>query len=169
MPLSRNAKHPHRKNGVLVVTAEEETSAGASNFNIQLSARHVDKKDLFGKSDPYIVISKESAGLKSVVYKTEVIKNTLDPSWRVLSFPLFSPACSSVSSSPPPRFLDDLAVFLPSVCSTSAFQGLTSVPTTSRRSSPSSASTGMPTAVTISLGALKPPPRSSRLRRSSPS
>ena len=30
-----------------------------------------------------MVISKESGGLKSVVYKTEIIKNTLDPFWKV--------------------------------------------------------------------------------------
>ena len=73
-----------QKNGILIVTAEEDTTGpGAAEYKFQMAAHHVDKKDLFGKSDPYVVISKDNNGLKSVVYKTEVIKNTLDPIWRV--------------------------------------------------------------------------------------
>ena len=40
-------------------------------------------QDLFGKSDPYFVISKyQENGTLLKVYESEVIKNTLNPVWR---------------------------------------------------------------------------------------
>ena len=48
-----------------------------------MQAHHVDKKDFFGKSDPYVDIFKVVKGAKVLAYKTEVIKNTLDPKWAV--------------------------------------------------------------------------------------
>ena len=45
-----------------------------------------DKKDFLGKSDPYLVISRGNPdGSWSTVHRTEVIKNTLTPTWRVFS------------------------------------------------------------------------------------
>eukprot|EP01129_Flabellula_baltica_P002827 TRINITY_DN1272_c0_g1_i1.p1 TRINITY_DN1272_c0_g1~~TRINITY_DN1272_c0_g1_i1.p1 ORF type:complete len:755 (-),score=168.13 TRINITY_DN1272_c0_g1_i1:67-2331(-) len=46
------------------------------------SGRGLDKKDLFGKSDPFLVISRANeTGQYVPVFKTEVIKKTLDPDW----------------------------------------------------------------------------------------
>ena len=43
----------------------------------------LDKKDFFGKSDPYLQIYRvEPSGAKTLIYKSEVVANTLDPSWR---------------------------------------------------------------------------------------
>ena len=50
------------------------------------SGKNLDKKDLFGKSDPYLVISKltdEEDGISEIA-RTEVIKKTLNPKWEPL-------------------------------------------------------------------------------------
>ncbi len=42
-----------------------------------------DKKDFFGKSDPYLVISRSNPdGSFSAVHKTETVKHSLNPVWR---------------------------------------------------------------------------------------
>ncbi|KAI9032193.1 copine-8 [Hyaloraphidium curvatum] len=63
----------------------EELDAGGAKQSVTLRLRgsKLDKKDFFGKSDPFIVISKaRNDGAFAVVHKTEVIKNTLDPVWQ---------------------------------------------------------------------------------------
>ena len=50
----------------------------------ELSANNLDKKDFFGKSDPYIIISRELAdGTWKEVYRTEIIDKNLNPRWNV--------------------------------------------------------------------------------------
>ncbi len=52
-------------------------------------AHGLDKKDFFGKSDPFVVISKSNeSGEYVVVHKTEVIKNTLNPVWKAIVVPV---------------------------------------------------------------------------------
>ena len=47
------------------------------------AGKHLDKKDTFGKSDPYIKIYRGSKdGNWTKVHETEVIMNTLDPKWK---------------------------------------------------------------------------------------
>ena len=47
-----------------------------------MSGIKLDKKDWFGKSDPYLIFYKSlSPGQWKEVHRTEVIKNTLDPNW----------------------------------------------------------------------------------------
>jgi hypothetical protein len=54
--------------------------------SFQFSGVKLDKKDLFGKSDPFLVISRvREQGAYVPVYKTEVIKKTLDPTWNPFS------------------------------------------------------------------------------------
>jgi hypothetical protein len=54
-----------------------------------LSGSHLDKKDLFGKSDPYLTFSRMNTDQTwSVIHRTEVIKNTLDPIWKPFELPL---------------------------------------------------------------------------------
>merc|ERR1712000_502065 len=49
----------------------------------------LDKKDFFGKSDPYLIFKKtKEDGSLVAVYKTETIKNTLNPKWKEISLPL---------------------------------------------------------------------------------
>jgi hypothetical protein len=55
-----------------------------SNVTISMDVRgtNLDKMDFFGKSDPYFIISKtQEDGSSLQVYKSSVIKNTLNPIW----------------------------------------------------------------------------------------
>jgi copine 5/8/9 len=47
------------------------------------------KKDLFGKSDPFLVISRsqESGGFVPI-HKTEVVKKNLNPQWEKFGIPI---------------------------------------------------------------------------------
>ena len=69
------------RGGQLVVRVDEyENSRNA--FRITLNGIKLDKKDTFGKSDPYLIIYKSLPGDQWVeIHRTEVIKNTLDPKW----------------------------------------------------------------------------------------
>ena len=53
------------------------------SFRFKCSAKHLDKKDLLGKSDPYFKIyrSREVEDAP-VVFESEVIMKTLDPQWK---------------------------------------------------------------------------------------
>ena len=47
------------------------------------SARHLDKKDFLGKSDPYFKIFRSRESEESpVVFESEVVMKTLDPQWK---------------------------------------------------------------------------------------
>uniref|UniRef100_A0A3B3BQ44 Copine I n=1 Tax=Oryzias melastigma TaxID=30732 RepID=A0A3B3BQ44_ORYME len=56
---------------------------------MELEAKNLDKKDTFGKSDPFLEIFKEGEGGKwQLVHRTEVVKNNLNPSWKKFTVPL---------------------------------------------------------------------------------
>ncbi len=79
---------PRSSKGRLIVVAEE-LQANKEVVTLQLAAKGLDKKDFFGKSDPFYVISKSSAsGQFVVVKKSEVIKNDLSPTWRPMAIPV---------------------------------------------------------------------------------
>jgi hypothetical protein len=60
----------------------EKLSSNTEMATISFTASNLDKKDLWGKSDPYLVISKAySDGSFSVVHRTKIIKNNLNPQW----------------------------------------------------------------------------------------
>ncbi|GFS25336.1 copine-8 [Elysia marginata] len=62
------------------VVIEEEQAT------LQFCAHKLDKKDLFGKSDPFLTFSRSNEdGSYTVVHRTEVIKKTLNPTWRPFS------------------------------------------------------------------------------------
>ena len=67
----------------------EEVSGTNDIVKLQLLANGLDDKDKFGKSDPYFVISKIIGGGQwSVVAKSEYIKNTLNPTWKLMTVPV---------------------------------------------------------------------------------
>uniref|UniRef100_A0A8C8DKZ1 Copine-3 n=1 Tax=Oryzias sinensis TaxID=183150 RepID=A0A8C8DKZ1_9TELE len=69
------------------VTAEEIKDNRA--IILELEAKNLDKKDMFGKSDPFLEIFKAGEGGKwQLVHRTEVVKNSLSPSWKKISVPL---------------------------------------------------------------------------------
>ena len=62
---------------------------------LQFSAHKLDKKDTFGKSDPFYVISKGMpSGQFIVVHRSEVIKNKLSPTWKTIHM-LMKDLCSN--------------------------------------------------------------------------
>ena len=61
----------------------EEASNQKETIEIQFGANNLDKKDVIGKSDPYFTLSKQSDGGEFVkIFKSEVIKNNLNPVWK---------------------------------------------------------------------------------------
>ncbi|MEE6463623.1 hypothetical protein FKM82_005984 [Ascaphus truei] len=75
--------------GSITIYAEEVKDNRVVLF--EMEARKLDKKDLFGKSDPYLEFHKQTAdGRWQMVHRTEVIKNNLNPVWRPFKIPLRS-------------------------------------------------------------------------------
>ncbi|XP_059147817.1 copine-3-like [Physella acuta] len=61
----------------------EEIKEGTENTLLTFRASKLDKKDFFGKSDPYLVINRAAPdGSWQMVHTTEVVKSNLNPSWR---------------------------------------------------------------------------------------
>ncbi|KAK2158065.1 hypothetical protein LSH36_178g06009 [Paralvinella palmiformis] len=58
-------------------------------ITLALCGHQLDKKDFFGKSDPFLLFyrSNEDSSF-TVVHKTEVIKNTLNPTWKPFTVPV---------------------------------------------------------------------------------
>lgn len=69
-------------NGGRIFVTAEELQVNKEVLRMQLAAHKLDKKDFFGKSDPFFVVSKASSnGQFVVVHRSEVIKNNLSPAW----------------------------------------------------------------------------------------
>lgn len=76
------------KHGTLVIFGENlsNDSYPKSNIYFNLSASNLDKKDFFGSSDPYLVISRVRQDGSAVdIYKTETIKKSLNPQWKTFT------------------------------------------------------------------------------------
>jgi len=87
--LIRKIKHSSRHNNGLLIVSAHEVQTSKFEVTLKCSARHLDKKDFFGKSDPFVEISSLSPdGVWTVVHRTEVIKKTLDPSWKPFTLPV---------------------------------------------------------------------------------
>ena len=73
---------PHRRRGLIAVSAEEVQELNMI-ATIKMRGDRLDKKDLFGKSDPFIIISRVSEeGAFTPVAKTEVVRKNLSPQWK---------------------------------------------------------------------------------------
>lgn len=72
------------KFGELIVRAHDDNQAGKVRVKLALSGANLDKKDTFGKSDPYYlfkqVVGKGHQGT-STLYKSQYLKNTINPTW----------------------------------------------------------------------------------------
>ncbi|XP_062282558.1 copine-9-like isoform X1 [Scomber scombrus] len=79
---------PGKKCGVINFTAEELSNC-RDIATMQLCANKLDKKDFFGKSDPFLVFYRSNEdGTFTICHKTEVIKNTLNPVWQPFTIPV---------------------------------------------------------------------------------
>ncbi|XP_061911906.1 copine-1 [Entelurus aequoreus] len=91
-PLQLKKGKPAGK-GSITITAEEIKDNRA--ITLELEAKNLDKKDTFGKSDPFLEFFKQGVdGKWQLVHRTEVVKNNLSPTWKKFSVPLQT-FCSS--------------------------------------------------------------------------
>ncbi|XP_033754155.1 copine-3-like isoform X2 [Pecten maximus] len=86
-PLKKKNGHP--MGGSMITIRSEEMKEGGELAHMSFNAKKLDNKDFMGKSDPYIEIQRQSPdGSWQVTHRTEVIKNTLNPSWRPFTVPV---------------------------------------------------------------------------------
>ncbi|XP_040839210.1 copine-5 isoform X1 [Ochotona curzoniae] len=79
---------PGKKCGTIVLSAEELSNC-RDVATMQFCANKLDKKDFFGKSDPFLVFYRSNEdGTFTICHKTEVMKNTLNPVWQTFSIPV---------------------------------------------------------------------------------
>ncbi|KAM7401880.1 hypothetical protein PAMP_017157 [Pampus punctatissimus] len=77
-----------KKCGTIVLSAEELSNCRDS-ATMQFCANKLDKKDFFGKSDPFMVFYRSNEdGTFTICHKTEVVKNTLNPVWQPFTIPV---------------------------------------------------------------------------------
>jgi len=74
-----------KSDGEVTINADEVTDKRSSAFSFK--AIGVDKKDLFGKSDPFLEFWRRHNDNWSLCYRTEVIKNDLNPIWKQFYIP----------------------------------------------------------------------------------
>lgn len=74
--------------GILLIQGDE-VSASKEVITMNLTGTDLDKKDFFGKSDPFLIFYRcNDASNYLPVHKTEVIKKTLDPVWKPIIVPV---------------------------------------------------------------------------------
>uniref|UniRef100_A0AAQ4P5Z0 Copine Vb n=1 Tax=Gasterosteus aculeatus aculeatus TaxID=481459 RepID=A0AAQ4P5Z0_GASAC len=79
----------HGKKCGTVVLSAEELSNCRDSATMQFCANKLDKKDFFGKSDPFMVFYRSNEdGTFTICHKTEVVKNTLNPVWQPFTIPV---------------------------------------------------------------------------------
>ncbi|CAF91569.1 unnamed protein product [Tetraodon nigroviridis] len=94
-PLQLKKGKPAGKGSITVRRTEEIKDNRA--IVLELEAKKLDKKDTFGKSDPFLEISKKGDdGKWQLVHRTEVVKNNLSPTWKKFTVPLQTFCCSDL-------------------------------------------------------------------------
>uniref|UniRef100_A0A3Q2NXI2 Copine Va n=1 Tax=Fundulus heteroclitus TaxID=8078 RepID=A0A3Q2NXI2_FUNHE len=79
---------PGKTCGTIILSAEELGNC-RDYATMQFCANKLDKKDFFGKSDPFMVFYRSNEdGTFTICHKTEVVKNTLNPVWEPFSIPV---------------------------------------------------------------------------------
>ncbi|XP_043572671.1 copine-5-like isoform X2 [Chiloscyllium plagiosum] len=79
---------PGKKCGAIILSAEELGNC-RDVATMQFCANKLDKKDFFGKSDPFMVFYRSNEdGTFTICHKTEVVKNTLNPVWLQFCIPV---------------------------------------------------------------------------------
>ncbi|XP_028904940.1 copine-1 isoform X1 [Ornithorhynchus anatinus] len=97
LPLMLKPGKPAGK-GTVTISAEEIKDAQV--VALEMEARNLDKKDFLGKSDPFLELYRQWDEQQwRLVYRSEVIKNDLNPSWRKFSTPLQS-LCGGDANAP---------------------------------------------------------------------
>ncbi|XP_072234221.1 copine-3-like isoform X1 [Leuresthes tenuis] len=86
-PLVMKDKTPAGK-GTITICAEERTDNRVVTFEV--AARKLDKKDFFGKSDPFLEFYKQTETGWQLAHRTEVVKSNLNPTWKPFRIPMQS-------------------------------------------------------------------------------
>jgi hypothetical protein len=60
--------------------------SGMVRINLELRGTDLAKMDRFGKSDPYVIISRLGGSVAHEVHRTECVKKNLNPTWASFSF-----------------------------------------------------------------------------------
>uniref|UniRef100_A0A8C7YY33 Copine-3 n=1 Tax=Oryzias sinensis TaxID=183150 RepID=A0A8C7YY33_9TELE len=74
--------------GSITICAEEKTDNRVVAF--EMEGRKLDKKDFFGKSDPFLEFFKQTETGWQLAHRTEFVKNTLNPVWKPFRIPMQS-------------------------------------------------------------------------------
>ncbi|XP_023121029.1 copine-3-like isoform X1 [Amphiprion ocellaris] len=86
-PLVKKDKRPAGR-GTITICAEERTDNRVVAF--EAAGRKLDKKDFFGKSDPFLEFYRQTETGWQLAHRTEVIKHNLNPTWKPFRIPLQS-------------------------------------------------------------------------------
>ncbi|CAH2221538.1 copine-5 isoform X2 [Pelobates cultripes] len=87
-PAMSNGGIHSKKCGIIIISAEELGNC-RDVTTMQFCGNKLDKKDFFGKSDPFMVFYRSNEdGTFTICHKTEVVKNTLSPVWQQFSIPV---------------------------------------------------------------------------------
>ncbi|KAM6289043.1 copine-5-like, partial [Aegotheles albertisi] len=87
-PAVSNGGIPGKKCGTIILLAEELGNC-RDVATLQFCANKLDKKDFFGKSDPFLVFYRSNEdGTFTICHKTEVVRHTLDPVWQAFAIPV---------------------------------------------------------------------------------
>lgn len=74
------------RRGSIKIFSQEVGAGNNQMYTFQFSAKNLDNKDFFSKSDPLFEINRITNGaLGPLVYRTEVIDNNLNPTWKQFS------------------------------------------------------------------------------------
>ncbi|MEQ2258928.1 Copine-3, partial [Xenotaenia resolanae] len=104
-PLVRRDKTPAGK-GTITICAEERTDNRVVAFEV--AARKLDKKDFFGKSDPFLEFLKQTETGWQLAHRTEVVKNNLNPIWKPFRIPMQSLCGGDVEKSIKQTYLEQM-------------------------------------------------------------
>ncbi|XP_077026208.1 copine-1 isoform X2 [Tamandua tetradactyla] len=85
LPLMLKAGKPAGR-GTITVSAQELKDSRVVTMEVE--ARNLDKKDFLGKSDPFLEFFRQGDGKWHLTYRSEVIRNNLNPTWKRFSVPL---------------------------------------------------------------------------------
>ncbi|CAD7684593.1 unnamed protein product [Nyctereutes procyonoides] len=85
LPLMLKPGKPARR-GTITVSAQELKDSHVVTMEVE--ARNLDKKNFLGKSDPFLEFFHQGDGKWHLAYRSEVIKNNLNPTWKHFSVPL---------------------------------------------------------------------------------
>uniref|UniRef100_A0A8B9GDY0 C2 domain-containing protein n=1 Tax=Amazona collaria TaxID=241587 RepID=A0A8B9GDY0_9PSIT len=79
---------PGKSCGTIIVLAEELSNC-RDVATLQFCANKLDKKDFFGKSDPFLVFYRSNEdGTFTICHRTEVARHTLAPVWAAFDIPV---------------------------------------------------------------------------------